>query len=397
MLSSAPVNRPEDELLLCCARTSRTPRITARIRALLGESVDWEYLLQTAHAHGMAPLLYWHLEVACPEAVPEDAFDHLRDHFRANSLHNLFLTGELLRLLNVFRAHGVPAVPYKGPVLAASVYGNFALRQFVDLDIMVPQHDVSRAEEVLASLGYRPQHKLTRAQSAALLRHQREHVFARDDEEGIVELHWKIAERHLSVPFDTGGLWERLEWISLGGDIIPTFSPEDTLLILCMHGSKHLWGRLAWICDVAELLRVRRNIRWEGVIAQAGAIGSERMLFLGLFLSNDLLGADLPEKVAQRVRADSTVKAIARRITEQLFREDGRTALLEGSYFHPLHLKMKERLADKIRYCARAATTQTVEDWKLLPLPNFLFPFYYVLRPIRLTGKYGPRMLKRLL
>ena len=32
---------------------------------------------------------------------------------------------------------GIAAIPYKGPVLAAAVYGNLALRTFSDLDILV--------------------------------------------------------------------------------------------------------------------------------------------------------------------------------------------------------------------------------------------------------------------
>jgi hypothetical protein len=365
---------------------------------LLGERVDWEYLLQTAHAHGMAPLLYWHLDAACPEAVPDTVLAHLRDHFRTNSLNNLFLTGELLGLLDAFGARGIPAVPYKGPALAASVYGNLALRRFLDLDIIVRRHDVLRAKEVLASLGYRPEYRFTRAQEAALLGSRGTYVFTRDDGKSNVELHWEIVE-HFTSPLDPERLWERREQTTLGGKLVPTLSPEDTLLILCAHGYKHLWERLGWICDVAELIRVRRDIGWEQVMTQAGLLGGERMLLLGLFLATDLLGAELPDRVSRRVHADPKVKALARRIREQMFREaSGVTGIFEGdAYFRPLHLTMQERLVDKIRYCVRAATTQTVEDWKLLSLPGYLSSLYYVLRPIRLVGKYGPGMLRRLL
>jgi hypothetical protein len=397
VLATVTLSRPEDELLLCCARTGRAPEVVARIDALLREGVNWEYLIRTAHVHGMAPLLYWHLDAAGSEAVPENVLDHLRGHFRANSLRNLFLTGELLRILNVFRAHGILAVPYRGPALAASVYGSLALRQFIDLDIIVHRHDVQEAKELLASLGYRSQHRLTSAQESALLGSRREFAFMRDDGKSAVELVWDVAE-HFSFPLDSKFLWGHLEQIPLGGDTVPALSPEDMLLILCAHGSQHLWERLGWICDVAELTRVCEGMRWEQVMARADALGGQRMLLLGLFLANDLLGATLPDEVLQRVRADSTVRTLAGQIRERLFREaDGSAQLFEQAYFHPLHLKMKERLPDKIRYCIRAATAQTAEEWELLPLPNNLFPFYYVLRPIRLIGKYVLRIPKRLL
>ncbi len=397
MLFLEAVDRPEHELLLCCARTGRTSEESARIEALLGEKLDWEYLLPMAHAHGMAPLLYWHLDAACPEAVPEDAFDRLRGHFRANSLQNLFLAGQLVRLLKVFGAHGVPAVPYKGPALAASVYGNLALRQFIDLDIIVHRRDVSKAKALLISSGYRPQYRLTPAQEAALIGSRGTYVFTRGDGKSTVELHWEIVE-HFSSPLGLEQLWGRLGEASLGGELIPILLPEDTLLILCAHGFKHLWERLGWVCDVAELIRSYPDMQWGWIVTRAEALGGERMLLLGLLLANDLLGASLPGWLLQKAHGDPMVKALAKRVCRRLFRgAEGFAGLFEGdAYFRPLHLKMKERLVDKLRYCVRA-TIPNVEDWKLLPLPGFLFPLYYALRPIRLGRKYLPRMLRRLL
>ena len=394
-------SRPEAELLLCCARTVSSPDTDARIGVLIREGIDWGYLLRTARRHGVASLLYRHLEAACPQAVPEDVFDILRDHFRANSVRNLSLTGELLRLLDAFGARGIHAVPYKGPALAVSAYGNLALREFIDLDILVHRQDVARAREELVSMGYQARYRLSRAQEEAFLRSKYEHPFTRKDGKVVVELHWELAERHF-LPFDNERLWGRLEPVGLGGRDVPTFSPEDTLLILCVHGAQHAWERLGWVCDVAELIRVHQeSMRWEDIVAQAGALGGERMLHLGLCLASDLLGVALPERVAQRVRADSTAKELAERTREQLFLDsDPPDGFLEGHEgapaFHTLHLTVKESLREKVSYFIRKATNLSGEDWSMRPLPEFLFPLYYVLRPIRLTRKYVPRLLKRI-
>jgi hypothetical protein len=396
------ISRPEAELLLCCARTVRTSETEAQINALIREGIDWGYLLRTARRHGVAPLLYRHLEAACPQAVPEGVIGTLRDHFRANSVRNLSLTGELLRLLEAFEARGIPAVPYKGPALAVSAYSNLALREFIDLDILVHRQDVAGAKEVLASMGYRARYRLPRAQEEAYLRSKYEHPFTRDDGKVLLELHWELAERYF-LPFDNERLWGRLEPVALGGKDVRTFSPEDTLLILCVHGAQHAWERLGWICDVAELVRVRQeDMGWEEVIAQASALGGDRILLLGLCLASDLLGVPLPERVAQRVRADSTAKELVERTREQLFRETDRPAgFLEGyegaPAFHTLHLRVKGSLREKIRYFVRKATILTGEDWSVRALPRVLFPLYYVLRLVRLTKKYGPRILKRIL
>ena len=224
-----PADRPEGELLLCCARICEDSDRDACIRALLGKEIDWSYLLSTALPHGMMPLLYWHLNATCPDAVPKAAMEQLREHFRDNARRNLFLTGELLRLLNLFEAQGITAIPYKGPALAASVYGNIALRNFSDLDVLVHRQVVPRSKELLISSGYQPAHQLTNAQEAAFLRYECDRPFTRDDGASIVELHWEIMPRRLSFPLDTELLWERLVSISLGGKVVPTLSPEDLL------------------------------------------------------------------------------------------------------------------------------------------------------------------------
>jgi len=396
---------PEAELLLCCARTCLDAESAERIRDLLQEDIDWAYLIQTALRHGVMPLLSRSLYTVCPEAVPRAILDQLRDHFRANTLRNFFMTEELLKLLNLLEAHGTPAIPYKGPILAASVYGDLSLRQFSDLDILVRQQHVPRAKELLISQGYQPQTQLNGAQETAYLPSHREYKFVRDDGRVRVELHWRIAAHWQipsSFPLDPEHLWERNEQVSLAGATVRNLSPEDLLLILCVHGSHHHWERLEWICDVAELIRVHQGMDWRQVIEQASRLGSERMLFLGLFLANDLLRTALPEEVVQRLQADPVVKSLAAQVREWLFREaDGGLELSEESTFF---IRMRERLWDRVPYyllylCAylRTAMTPNVKDRALLPLPGFLSFLYHLLRPIRLVREYGLRPLKHLL
>jgi hypothetical protein len=389
--------RPEDELLLRCAWTSTDSERGARIRALLREELSWEYLLQKASGHKMLPLLYWHLDTAAPETVPQDILCQLRDHFRNNTRRNLFLTGELLRLLNFFETHRIPAIPFKGPTLAAFVYGNLALRHSGDLDILVHERDILRAKELLVSQGYR-EDPLPREQEAAFLRSQQGYHFGLYSGKSTVELHWRIMPGVFSFSPDPEYLWKRLEQVPLGRGTVPTFTPEDLLLILCAHGSKHLWERLVWICDVAALIRVHKGIDWEQVLHQADTLGSRRRLFLGLYLASDLLGAALPEELLQRVWDDSAVKTLAAQVRKRLFQEtDGPPELFEEAQWRPFGFKVLERLRDKAWYCVSAAIMPGIGEWRLLQLPYLLSPLYYVLRPMRLTVKYGRRMIKRFL
>jgi hypothetical protein len=237
---SLAVSCLEAELLFCCSPISSDSDRAAQLRALLNEDLDWASLLRIAHRHGVVPLLFWHLSKTSPEGVPTTVLDRLRADFHANNLRNLSLTRELLKLLSMFEAQGISAIPYKGPALAAFTYGNLALRQFIDLDILVRKHDVSRAKDLLVSAGYRPEDQMTHAQEAALLQYKHERLFRHVADGSMVELHWGIIDRQFSFPLDPEHLWGRLDWVPLGSSTVTTLSPEDLHLILCVHGSVHL-------------------------------------------------------------------------------------------------------------------------------------------------------------
>jgi hypothetical protein len=115
------------------------------------------------------------------------------------------------------------------------------------------------------------------------------------------------------------------------------------------------------------------------------------MLFLGLFLGKALLGAFLPEKIGKQVEADPMVKGLARQVQQRLSREpNGSPGLWESSIFH---LKAREKLKDRIWYCNRLAVNTTPGDWTFQSLPDSLLPLYYLIRPVRLAGKYGLKPL----
>lgn len=60
------------------------------------------------------------------------------------------------------------------------------------------------------------------------------------------------------------------------------------------------WERLAWICDITELLRQQRNLGRPGLMAQLRAHGVKRMLLFGIYLAHTLLDAHAPDSVMAR-------------------------------------------------------------------------------------------------
>lgn len=395
IFSASAVMNSEVELLVLSARMSRDEEDATKTAMLLQSSIDWRNLLREASAHGLIPLLYQRLSTACPEAVPSEMLNRLRDEALDNTKWNLALTQELFKVLDLFEANGIRSIPFKGPLLAATAYGDIALRQFVDLDILVRKANVVKAGELLISSGYKPEFYLTDEREAVLDKSRCEYAFYRDEVCG-VDLHWAIVPRTFSFSPDPEAYWQRPHAVSLAGREVPTLSPEDLLLSLCIHGAKHFWRQLNWICDVAELIRAREDIDWQRLIAQAETAGNDRMLLLGLFLASELLGASLPLAVMQRIGADSVVEALAARVLKRLFREPEERAMsFEVDLFFARTMKS---LKDKMRLLlghTKDHFRPTRLEMELVALPRSLFFLYYLLRPLRLAGKYVRRWAGR--
>jgi hypothetical protein len=383
----------EHQLLLCCARTWLDAENKEKIRLLLEKTINWPFLLQTARYHGIIPLVYRNLQATCPEASPPAMLDQLRDAFRTNLVRNEILARELGTLLDLLRTHAISAIPFKGPTLAASAYGHLSLRQFGDLDLFVPKRDLPRACEILVSQGFRATDHLHHGEGGNPLQ-AKYHSFVGQDGLVRLDVQWMIAESHFSFDLDHEDWRSCLVPIHIRGSSILIFPPEVMLLILCVHGSKHLWMKLQWVCDVAELLRAYPELDWQQVQEYARRIGCHRMLTVGVLFAHELLEAPLPVKVLERLKQDTVSQSLVGELKAQLFMEDNRSvAAIEPSVFY---LQVRERWRDQARYVFHlcVARDPVITGHGAQSLPHFLILLYYLLWPFLLIGRYGLRSQK---
>jgi hypothetical protein len=374
------------ELLLgFCALTDSMGEAAQRLRALVQEWSDWESLIQLSLRHGVMPLLFQSLNTLCPQAAPPYVLERLRELFYLNAARNQFLTEKLRNVLRLLEAERIQVIAYKGPALAQQAYGDIALRQFNDLDVMVRLEDMPRVSRILRAEGYEPQWQLTPAQEAAYLRADCERLFAFREETVFLDVHWAIVRNYFSLRLNQDDFRRRAQTLSLGETTVSSFAPEDSLIILCVHGSKDLWARLIWICDIAAIIRSNKELDWKRVLKEAASGGALRMLLLGLSLAQGLLNATLPDEVRRRIDGDNTIESLVREIRARLFQTSSHPV---GSLKEVLfHLKVHERLSDKMRYVVRYAAATNPADWDFISLPDKLFFLYHLVRPLRLLTK----------
>jgi hypothetical protein len=342
--------RLEIELLLCCSRTQVDTSTIERIKALVQQDLNWTYIIPTAVFHKVMPLLYQNLSTICPEQVPKPVLAQLKDYFQTNLKRNLWLTGELIKLLNLLESQEIYVIPIKGAILAVSAYGNITLRQFNDVDILVRQQDALRARDILVSQGYESSYNFTRKQEVRRLKspYCKDNNYHHRDTGVNIDFHWQLLQRYLSFPLEHEGLWKRQKSISLAGKKTLNLSPEDNLLFLCIHGSRDRWNRLQLIVDIATLIRVSKDIDWGLVIEQARILGCMRRLLLGTFLANNLLETELPEEILQRIQVEPEIESLAIEVCERLFSQsDEIPKLFDKSFFD---IRIRERLQDKVQY-----------------------------------------------
>jgi len=375
------IDRPENELLLCCARTQVSQAVGTRIGALAAGQVDWDYLFQIARRHATIPLLYLQLDRYANQFVPPDFLARLKRHYQENAARNTILAAELCRIVELLAREEIEAFPYKGPALALFAYGNLALRRFVDLDVIVRKSDVLRARDLLIADGYTPTKSLTAAQQELLLRTQHNLQFARDNNRLLLELHWEVAPHLFASSVQENELWQNLETITINGTEMKTLGTGDLLFSLCVHGSRHLWERLGWICDVAELT-ARHELDWPALQQRAAAADSERMFLLGLHLARKLLQAELPAEIQTRCESDPRLESLAENVISHLFNGPTHVPATSREIFK-YNIGVRRSLAARTRYFVHMLQP-TDSDVGKYHLPNGLSFAYYLTRPFRL-------------
>jgi hypothetical protein len=379
-------NRPEDELLLCCARTNPNPQIVERIRDLFRSGIDWDYFFKLARRHSLVPLAYVQLDRHASDLLPAEVLQLLKQHYQENAARNVVLTAELCHLIKLLADSGIEAIPYKGPLLALFAYGDLNLRRFIDLDIMVRKGDALRARELLLAEGYNAARSLSLSQQQLLLRTQHNMQFRRDQGRSIVELHWEVASHLFASSVRAEELWQDLTTVELNGISVKTLSADDLLFSLCVHGSRHLWEKLSWICDVAELVE-RQKLDWRGLLERAANTDSERMFFLGLYLAENLLGATLPADVKLRYSSDEHLVSLASSVVEHLFNGPVHVPASSSEIFR-YNFGVRKTWRSRAQYFF-FMLQPTDGDLGAHQLPPGFGFAYYLMRPFRLLFKNG--------
>ena len=392
--SSTPLQRQgEFELLCALAGVDLASQRVERIANWNFSTLDWSKFLQLAEHHGVLQLAARNQielgrgvsgQAERNRSLPPEVELSLRSAYEANLRRNLWFTGELARIMQHFERKQLRALPYKGAVLGQSLYRDPGLRSFSDLDFLISSADFGRAKQALAEIGYRPSSEFTAPVERLWLQTGYERSFDSAAGKNLVELQWALLPHFYAVDLDVDDLLARAGRTVVGGYEVPSLSPEDSLLVLCLHAAKHLWTRLIWLSDIAETLRTE-TIDYSLVSSRACALGIARILGVSFWLVKNVLRSELPEPAEEMMSADPRVSTLGSQFAGRLAR--GASYDFESTEYFRLILKLRERRSDLIRYLWRLVWTPGAGEIAAVRLPERLFPLYRVVRLLRLMRK----------
>lgn len=371
-------------LLVACTGQVGVPGHESRILEAARHVSDWKKVIELAHTHRMIPFLQAALDGVPRGTCPEDVLTQLRRLSMANAARNVFLVKELARLLDLLRTSGIPAIPFKGPILAQMLHGDSSLRQVDDLDILLRCSDIGKAADLLISRGFAPRIALTGTQREAHLRAGWGYSLHNPEKQYFLELDSNVASRSFSLRIDPDWFFDNLHTVTIADGAFQTLSAENYVVLLCAHGTKHQWQRLIWITDLMALIQ-KRILDWPLILQRAEASGTRRMVLLGVALARTIGDVALPPEARRALEEDPMADELAGEIADRL-RCRGETGWsgLAGLEFQ---LQSRNRWCDRLRFLSAMIFAPTYSDWRALRLPRRLFPLYYLIRPFRLAGE----------
>jgi hypothetical protein len=356
-------------------------------------AVDWSEFIRLAEHHGVLPLATRNL-IEHGQGLSAEINNSLRASYEANLRRNLWFSAELTRVARHLERRQVQTAPYKGPVLAETVYRDMGLRSYSDLDFLVAPAEFLRAKEALTELGYAPSSDQTEAVERFWLRvgYERSFDFGAGDSaagdrgagKNLVELQWAVLPYFYAVDLRVEDLLDRRHRTVIAGSEVSCLSPEDLVLVLCVHAAKHLWTRLIWLADVAETVRME-NLDWPLVRSRARKLGIARILGVSFWLVKDVLSAELPAVAEEMVASDPRTDMLGKTFAERL--ERAVPYDFESTEYFRWIRKLRERRSDRWRYLWRMVWTPGVGDLEAVQLPEKLFPLYRIVRSGRLMRK----------
>jgi hypothetical protein len=391
---------PELRFLIACCQTEPSQDDINAIQNTL-PAIDYRLLTTMASRHGILPLVYKTLK-NLHEKNSLSTIDYrlstkilaaFKQQYLAIAQRNMLMSAELIRIMKLLEANNIEALAFKGPALSQMAYGDITLRQYGDLDILVDEKDAFQAAKLISENGHTALLPLSILSNRTCL-HAAKDFSLRSTQGGVhTELHWRLFEKKYNISLLSCAIDQKCQTVIINTKEIKTLQNELLLVYLCLHGAKHAFERIEWICDIDRLL-CSVEINWEEALTIAEQSHSKRSFFLGLSLAHHHLHTALPERIRKSIDT-ADIKTLHALTLEQMSqKKETRSDFEKNRETFLYQSKLFDHKSDMLRFYLSTFFKISTNDCQTFILPENLKFLYLFLRPMRLISNYTQKIFK---
>jgi len=320
-----------------------------------GPDFDWDTFLKEARQERVSPLLYKRICALDTQniLVPARIQQSLKNDYYTQLINNAEILRQFEEIGCSFIQEKIPFILLKGLALAGPVYQDLGLRSSQDMDILINDSDLLRANQVLGSFGYQAPFPLRDSRQFKTNRYRNALLYINRNKNKLpVHIFWHLLNLlpyHKKVNLDMQKVWSQAQKSQVGNLEVYTLDFNHQIIYLSMHAMSHGFFPLILLVDIKELLSKQEGrIDWDELLAKAHSTGLSKHLYYGLSAAVNLTGARVPLWVLEKLKPKK-ISVFEREFMDSVFKRK----YFNGQEFFA-YLGMNETVSDRISFLAAA-------------------------------------------
>ncbi len=252
------------------------------------DKVDINKFLSLAQLNGVAAIIFMFFEKS--GEIQDKDFNKLTEIYKQNLFNNARQLNELTKLLVLFKKNNLKLVPLKGVLDSEMVFGDLGAYPSGDIDILVPERELTLAEGVILQAGYKESEEFRKGD---LLDSHYHLIFQKGN--FIIEAHWNLVKRYFSI--DPEFWWIGSHTKKYRNIEILQLETEKYILYLIFRLFDHQFAPLKFLVHLSLVISQNQEIEWQKLLRYAELYRMKKLVLFTLQLVKDVLHTNIPDEL----------------------------------------------------------------------------------------------------